>query len=50
MENADERLRQVINDQEDETGNGDIGDKVLGIPWDEKLDNLVMDFESCYKR
>ena len=42
----DERLRQFINSQENETDNSEIGDKVIGIPWDEKLDNLSMDFSS----
>ena len=40
------KLREEIEIREKETGNTAIGDKILGIKWDEKQNKLVMDFRS----
>ena len=40
------KLREVINTRENETENNVIGDKILGIKWDERRDILIMDFRS----
>ena len=40
------KLREEIEIREKEIDNNVIGEKILGIKWDEKQDNLVLDFRS----